>query len=65
MERFVKLTPAQDPSLWETKKALRELGFQEGSLQDLDSVLNEAAITAAGVLRRAGQISVVAAPGSI
>ena len=65
MERFVKLSPAQDPSPWETKKALKELGLQEGCLQDLESILNEAAIAAAGVLQRAGEVSVVAAPESI
>jgi len=65
MERFAKLSPEYDPAPWETKNILNELGFRESCHQDLDSMLNQAAVTAVSVLQRAGGISIVAAPGSI
>jgi len=65
MERFLKLSPASDPSLWETRRLLSELGFQEDHLQDLGMRLSEAAIAAAGVKKpEVGGSSIVAAAGS-
>jgi hypothetical protein len=66
MERFVKLNPANDPSPWETKKVLNELGFQEGHGDDFDCRLNEAAIAAVDTsLQKAGGKSIFAVPGSL
>ena len=62
----MKLNPASDPSPWETKKVLNELGFQEGHDNDFDHRLNEAAVTAVGMsLRRAGGTSVFAVARSV
>jgi len=66
MERFVKLNPASDPSPWETKKVLNELGFQEGHGNDFDCRLNEAAMAAVGTsLQRAGGKSIFAVSDSL
>ena len=66
MERFLKLSPASDPSPWETRKLLSELGFQDDHLQDLGMRLSEAAIAAAGVTKPAvGGSSMVAGAGSV
>ena len=66
MERFVKLSLANDPSPWETKKALKESGFQEGHTQDLELRLNAAAIAAVGVCtQKVGEPSFVTAAGSM
>ena len=66
MERFVKLNPVSDPSPWETKKVLNELGFQEGHGDDFDHRLNEAAVTAVGIsLQRAGGTSILAVARSV
>ena len=65
MERFIKLSLANDPSPWETKKALKELGFQGGHTRDVDFRLNEAAITAVrGPVQRVGGSSIAVA-GSV
>ena len=45
----MKLNLASDPSPWETKKVLNELGFKEGHGNDSDQRLNEAAVTAVGL----------------
>jgi hypothetical protein len=65
MERFVKLSLSNDPSPWETKKALKELGFQRGHTRDIDSRLNKAAVAAVrGHVKRVGGSS-IAVTGSI
>ena len=59
MERFVTLSLASDPSPWETKRTLKELGFQDGHTQDVDFRLNEAAIAAVrGSMQRVGGPSI-------
>ena len=66
MERFVKLSLANDPSPWETKKALERSGLQDDHTQDLELKLNAAAIAAVGAVKqRVGERSVVAVAGSI
>ncbi|KAM0705982.1 hypothetical protein Q7P35_007342 [Cladosporium inversicolor] len=61
MERFVKLSMASDPSPWETKRILKESGFQDGCTRDVDFRLNEAAIEAVrGSMQRVGGPSIVA-----
>jgi hypothetical protein len=66
MERFAKLSPASDPSPWETKKALKKLGFQDDHTQDSDLRLNEAAIAAvSGSVQRVGGPSIVAVAETI
>jgi hypothetical protein len=66
LERFVRLSLANDPSPWETKKALKKSGFQDDHTQDLELKLNAAAIAAVGVFTQGvGELSVVAVAGSI
>ncbi|GAB7334521.1 hypothetical protein MBLNU13_g06508t1 [Cladosporium sp. NU13] len=66
MERFVKLSVSSDPSPWETKKALRILGFQDVHKRDIGFRLNEAAITAvSGSVKKVGGPLVVAIAESI
>ena len=61
MERFVRLSPANDPSPWETIKALKELGFQDYHNREIDIRLNAAAIVAvSGSLQRVGGPSIIA-----
>jgi hypothetical protein len=65
MERFVKLSLSNDPSPWETKKALKELGFQGGHTRDIGFMLNEAAIVAVGGSARGIGGSSIAVAGSV
>ena len=66
MERFAKLSPASDPSPWETKEALKKLGFQDDQTQDGDFRLNEAAIAAvSGSVQRVRGPSIVAVAETI
>jgi hypothetical protein len=65
MERFVRLSLSNDPSPWETKKALEKLGFQSGHTREDDLILDEAAIAAVrGPVQKVGGSSIAAA-GSI
>ena len=66
IERFVKLSLVNDPSPWETKKALKDQGLQEGRTQDLELRLNAAAIAAVGVFtQKVGEPSFATVAGSI
>lgn len=67
MERFAKLSPASDPSPWETKKVLKKLGFQDDhTLQDSDLTLSAAAIAAVGESgQKVGGLSIVAVAETI
>ena len=66
MERFAKLSPASDPSPWETKKVLKKLGFQDDHTQDSDLTLSAAAIAAVGESgQKVGGLSIVAVAETI
>jgi hypothetical protein len=65
MERFVKLSLSNDPSPWEIKKTLKELGFEGGHTRDIDFMLNAAAVAAVGgSVQRVGGASIAVA-GSV
>jgi hypothetical protein len=66
MERFVMLSPENDPCPWETRRVISELGLCGGSDADCRTRLHDAAIAAIGTSSRSQEsISVVAVAGSL
>jgi hypothetical protein len=66
MERFVMLSPANDPCPWETRRVISELGLHGVSDASCRTRLHDAAVAVVGTSsRRQGSVSVVAVAGSL
>jgi hypothetical protein len=66
MERFVTLSPANDPCPWETRRVIKDLGLRGVSSEGLRVRRHDAAVGVTGTSnRKADTVSLIAVAGSL